>query len=1626
MDVILWQVWYLQVTVCFSVEHGGRGHGAEGAVLPGLHCPAEQKMAVPLPPQLMTSFIKVMSRRDESHEFDWPEEMVQYTVVQPAISFSCNPLLFDFSRLLPSSSRHITTPGIANAEDGPIVDEQGFPIPEQGCSGVDPGRGGKAGRRSRQGKKKKAGHKRRRRGNHPSHGHLPDSSRHAGIDVAEESDSSQRSKGHQGEKVRRTGEKVRRTGEKVRHTGEKVRHAGEKVRHAGEEKVEKSPDRGDRQCSSCEDQRIEQKRHQSASRSERKVAHGAKCGVALCGNADDSAANKTIPVVAFVEATMRRPQHRRNKKHRRHRIGLSHKPETSCLAVDRKPVGPTDGRKPNEPKVRIDYTENEEDCNIFSTGVCDPTDFSTTKKTEKIDVPHIPEPGGLEAGKMPAVLDIGRGRVEKDTVVCGENGMLSVRAKAEKRSCALGTDFSRQVNSEASCNPAGVDDAQESVSNPKPVPAASFERKRQVCQPSGECEPSSKVCRVDVSEIVPSESNAVLGWTLADGAYERHSQVGKSKWESDSENDVDFLKRVVDPEHENVSSAQQGTKVNRMNRQPEHRGRRKDNEAVQRQKTTHKLRRSESSEGSSCYVSGDSYSQTNSYSRSRSYSQSSRSSYDYSSHCRSSSRYSSRSCSFRSSSRGTSRSRSGGRNCSFSSYSESSFITSNSRYFRRSRSRSSSRSRSHYRFRSVRRKLHRRRVIRGLYDSSSNLKCVVSNVDEVKGRDATEIPLPVADEVPTSKEQEKVTNIPLPAADSAISLPSSSTTEGVVTCSVCGSDPTPDQSTTTASCTTQGGLSVSTATAIVGNPDSVPGVGPCGDSSHNRQSTVHSVGMVNDDRSAISVSATNESENVVYSTAVVGRDSSSSEAGPRFLPRSLLLHGPRLLDQYGFGQLPHNSEEWPCLPKSFAQQAPEFVQPRQRFECQPRVCELPQRLAGQLRHFGNIPQRFDGPPKRFDGPPQRFNGGSQHFNVPPQRFDGRSQRFNGPPQRLDGPPQRSDGPHHRFDGPHCHFDGPPQCIHRPPQRLDGPDQHLNWPPQRLDGPPQRLDRPPQRLDGALQRLDGPPRRFDGPLNVLDGMLQPRVLRSTPPVEAHHRLSNSACPPHLRTVQCLRDMPSLRNTFATPQGPPPRGMLPVDVKQELGVATRCPNLRQRPPLNTSLSDVGHSLRPQSMPTQPAPPPIGAHRFNLPALGGLPGPREQHAQYSPTHPERHIPPLLTRDMSMTLGGQTQPASVIATLPQSFASRPQSDTLQPPRLCGQPSSPSCPTAVPQNMSVPPPPGFNAHLLGLNPPPILPSLPLDARSVTKVSPPFPPHTCQSLRQLPPQPSTAAAINIPPTKSSPPPLPPPKPPSPQPPPPPKKEELKPMQPVIPPERIDQYRRLQELAQKHARKQLRRQQQRERGEPESESSEGEQEAVDGAILPEDDDATESELAEMERAALEAGRSFLARGHAAAIVVPAVAESPLLQQPHHTVLISPQPSISSIPLAAGTQFLQAGQHILVPSSYMSQASAYYRSSFCCCGEIAFVCCFCCCNFLGFGLGQFLYHCYCYYYFIILCCFEMFTFTSQWLFSLTSLWIFCGKEVSSGFGCALSSLHLSVLSTSGHQDFWGAHDFVGVER
>lgn len=157
------------------------------------------------------------------------------------------------------------------------------------------------------------------------------------------------------------------------------------------------------------------------------------------------------------------------------------------------------------------------------------------------------------------------------------------------------------------------------------------------------------------------------------------------------------------------------------------------------------------------------------------------------------------------------------------------------------------------------------------------------------------------------------------------------------------------------------------------------------------------------------------------------------------------------------------------------------------------------------------------------------------------------------------------------------------------------------------------------------------------------------------------------------------------------------------------------------------------------------------------------------------------------------------------------------------------------------------------------------------------------------------------------PPLPPPKSSTPPPPEPPKEEE-KPVEEiapnpsiVIPPEQAEQYKRLQEQAQKHANKQMRRQKKIEAGEPISESSESEEE--EPPKEEEELDNAEDTLSE------DLAQSLVA--------IP----SPSLSIPQPTILIA-QPQMAGVGgLSLAPQLIQQPQHVLLPQGVTLGQNAY---------------------------------------------------------------------------------------------------------
>lgn len=165
--------------------------------------------------------------------------------------------------------------------------------------------------------------------------------------------------------------------------------------------------------------------------------------------------------------------------------------------------------------------------------------------------------------------------------------------------------------------------------------------------------------------------------------------------------------------------------------------------------------------------------------------------------------------------------------------------------------------------------------------------------------------------------------------------------------------------------------------------------------------------------------------------------------------------------------------------------------------------------------------------------------------------------------------------------------------------------------------------------------------------------------------------------------------------------------------------------------------------------------------------------------------------------------------------------------------------------------------------------------------------------------------------KKTPPPLPPDRSPSPQPPPPKKDEEKKTDEAfntsiVIPPEQAEQYKRLQQQAQKHAVKQLKRQMKEEKGEEFSESSE--EEEIE-ELVPEE----QIELTEEEVASIASGEVLLTDVEQAQPTLIAI-PSPAAQQ--QTIFLQ-QPSMGAMGLGGigGPQIITtpSGQQFIMPQS-----------------------------------------------------------------------------------------------------------------
>ena len=73
--------------------------------------------------------------RDGKTEVDWLEEMLQYTITQPSISFSCNPLNFDFTNM---SAKKLKVPAAQSVEDaGNLVETKGVELVLMDRAGED-------------------------------------------------------------------------------------------------------------------------------------------------------------------------------------------------------------------------------------------------------------------------------------------------------------------------------------------------------------------------------------------------------------------------------------------------------------------------------------------------------------------------------------------------------------------------------------------------------------------------------------------------------------------------------------------------------------------------------------------------------------------------------------------------------------------------------------------------------------------------------------------------------------------------------------------------------------------------------------------------------------------------------------------------------------------------------------------------------------------------------------------------------------------------------------------------------------------------------------------------------------------------------------------------------------------------------------------------------------------------------------------------------------------------------------------------------------------------------------------------------------------------------------------------
>ena len=124
------------------------------------------------PKKIMSAFTRVKNK-DETMELDWPSEMVQFTKTTPTITYSCNPLMFDFTALFskPKSmsdklkilteedKKEEITEKVVNSVEGEIKEKENAVVqPELEKSVTDV-----AGSKSKTKKKKKQKHKKHRK-----------------------------------------------------------------------------------------------------------------------------------------------------------------------------------------------------------------------------------------------------------------------------------------------------------------------------------------------------------------------------------------------------------------------------------------------------------------------------------------------------------------------------------------------------------------------------------------------------------------------------------------------------------------------------------------------------------------------------------------------------------------------------------------------------------------------------------------------------------------------------------------------------------------------------------------------------------------------------------------------------------------------------------------------------------------------------------------------------------------------------------------------------------------------------------------------------------------------------------------------------------------------------------------------------------------------------------------------------------------------------------------------------------------------------------------------------------------------------------------------------------------------